>query len=449
MSLSPMYTRLKELLKEKEEIQEGIQKICDSRTENKHTRAIIRRGLPNSEEYHSLTGKLAAVTDEITSLERKIQNKNKIVRFSNLRPQCIPYNHNNSNTSESVSMPLNRTPPITVSSTPLLPSDLPGVNTVLIASTTNTAPIYSSPITAHRQNPSSSVPLINIDQLSSASGSTENIFSNPIFQTSRNQGSSYTPPHNNNNMPNNNTQNNNSATNNSMPNNNNHAQNNNNTRPHNNNTFNNNMPNGNTSSMGKNGGPSDSIPKANDFMGSSSSPKGFTSQQHSFSASRNATPENGNEALLELTQSLVDQVRRLQHELTNMNARISDNENTMHRFYSTMGGLNNSINTAANFSGIKTNQESQMGNRRGQSDFESKYIWKKIERIPYFDGKNLNGLNSFISSCDSVSKTLNDFGNSEHRCAFLSEIDQKITDHAFHSSYETYDVDWELRGATY
>lgn len=229
-----------------------------------------------------------------------------------------------------------------------------------------------------------------------------------------------------------------------MPNNNNHAQNNNNTRPHNNNTFNNNMPNGNTSSMGKNGGPSDSIPKANDFMGSSSSPKGFTSQQHSFSASRNATPENGNEALLELTQSLVDQVRRLQHELTNMNARISDNENTMHRFYSTMGGLNNSINTAANFSGIKTNQESQMGNRRGQSDFESKYIWKKIERIPYFDGKNLNGLNSFISSCDSVSKTLNDFGNSEHRCAFLSEIDQKITDHAFHSSYETYDVDWEV-----
>lgn len=41
-------------------------------------------------------------------------------------------------------------------------------------------------------------------------------------------------------------------------------------------------------------------------------------------------------------------------------------------------------------------------------------------------------------------KTLNDFGNSEHRCAFLSEIDQKLTDHVFHSSYQTYDIDWEV-----
>lgn len=52
-------------------------------------------------------------------------------------------------------------------------------------------------------------------------------------------------------------------------------------------------------------------------------------------------------------------------------------------------------------------------------------------------------MNAFVSSCDSVSRTLHDFGNSEHNCAFLSEIDQKITDHAFHSSYETYDVEWE------
>lgn len=279
--------------------------------------------------------------------------------------------------------------------------------------------------------------------------SPEGIFTTPSIPNIHNRESSHIHTTVNN-MPNDNIPNNNVSKNN-MPNNNNNMPNNdtNNDMP-NSNIPNSNMPNNhnstpntNASSMGYNGRNFNSMPNTNQFTGSSSFPN-HARQQQPFSASRNNTPENGTEALLELTQYLADQMRGLRQDMNNMNARITKDGNTMHRLHSTLRATNHSMNTAANISGIRTKSESQNGNRRGQSDFESKYIWKKIERIPFFDGKNLNGLNSFISLCDSVLRTLNDFGNSEHRCAFLSEIDQKITDHAFHSSYETYDVEWEI-----
>lgn len=128
MSSPLMYTRLKELIKESDNIQEQIQIICDSKPPSERTR-IVRRAskLPNEEVYHSLVGKLASVTDEIKTIERKIQNKNKIVRSSNLRPQYIPIIPNE---SEPLSMPLNRTPPPKVTSAPIPPSSLPRINTV-------------------------------------------------------------------------------------------------------------------------------------------------------------------------------------------------------------------------------------------------------------------------------------------------------------------------------
>lgn len=454
MSSPSLYTKSKESINERDNIQEQIQTICDLRPPSERTRLIRRASkLPNEEVYHSLIGKLASVTDEIRAIERKIQNKNKIVRFSNLRPQYIPIIPKN---SELPSMPLNRTPPPTVTSTPIPPSSLPRIHTVLIANTTNSSPIYSSPITTQNQHHSHFVPLINVERTSSILESPEGIFSTSSIPNSHRREPSHSHTTTNNNMSNDNIPNNNmpnNDTNNNMPNNNipnsnmpnintpnnnmpGNDTNNGNNVPNNNNS----TPNYNASNMGHTGRNFNSMPNANQFTGSSSFPN-HARQQQSFPASRNSAPENGTETLLELTQYLADQMRGLRQDMNNMNVRITENENTMHKFHSTLAAVNPSMDTAANFSGLRTISEPQSRNRRIQSDFESKYIWKKIERIPFFDGKNLNGLNSFISSCDSVSRTLNDFGNSEHRCAFLSEIDQKITDHAFKSSYETYDVE--------
>lgn len=425
MSKSPLWRELNKLVKEKEDLQKRIKSICDAKQTSINKRQLRR--FSHDELYHSLVKSLGNVSDGIEAVKRKI---NRNVRFSNLIPETITIDQDNPILSP---MPLSRTPPPS-SSTPFLPLTIPQtVNTVSSATISSTPPVYSSPpITIHLSR-SSFIPITSTHQNTTTILANEYIYTTPKASNTRAYNQNFRQEETQHNTMPNTTTPNNTMPNNTMPN---------NTMPEN--------------AMPNNNRPNNSMPNYTDYnrfagnhnnmpSGSTQVPGDQFQHQSSNNNNRNTAQDQGTNVLLELTQSIMDQMRKLQQEMNRMNERMSDNETEMRRINSTLGAVNNSMNIERARSDLEKSRmmDSQNKGRRNQNDFESKYIWKKIERIPFFDGKNLHGLNSFISSCDSISKTLSDYGNPEHLCAFLSEIDQKITDHAYRSSYDTYEIEWE------
>lgn len=414
MSSSNIEDEIDSLITHREILQRKLSDLVD------RGQRITRRN-SGGDLYHKLIENISDVTNRIREVQRNLTPTRR-VHFSVLQPTVIPNQILESGLTRdySLTMPTNRTPPVSpINSTMLNPTTV-GTS---FTSTTTTSTIITTmpPITlATNQNPSNyrrtQGPMVQQSGMDGAySLIPTNIFPNYIQPTTTNiisaPNAAYTAPSVNI------TSNQQTSSNAFFPEN-----------------------------------AAFSLPTPITHPGSASM---NTQSNGNMNMSNQMNNTDGQEALLGLTQYLTDTVRKLQNDLTILHTRLATNETQVARFNNTISNVENSIASAirrSSIPGTTQNQNVSMGNgdqnlqnRSFQANpFENRFLWGKIERIPLFDGQTLKSLNTFINTCDSVIRTIREYGNPQHEVGFYCEIDSKISDRVFHNTFGVQNIEWSV-----